>query len=256
MKTYIVGNWKLNFNIGESSIYLHKIQKKVPAIRNVEIVVAPSTLALQPLSLQIDRKKLKLAAQNAYHRDFGAYTGEVSFNQLRGLVDYCIIGHPERRYIIGEDDKTIARKVEAAIRNKITPILCVGETESERAFNETADIIRDQVLGGLSEISEEDLDKVIITYEPIWAISTTKSSKLATPDEVAEVVKLIRETLEETYGKKVAESLPILYGGNVRPTNVGAYLTLPGVNGIMVGAASLILDEFNDIIEVAKKVRS
>lgn len=256
MKTYIVGNWKLNFTVGESSIYLHKLQKKIPNYRDVEVVVAPSALALQSLSLQIDRHKMKLAAQNAFYRDYGAYTGEISFAQLRGLVDYCIVGHSERRYIFGEDDKMIQKKMEAAVRNKITPILCVGETESERAFGETADVIRDQVLGGLSDISEEDIDKVIIAYEPIWAISSTKASKLAAPDEIAEVVKLIRKILGELYDKEVVGKIPILFGGSVNPSNAGAYLTVPGVNGLLVGGSSLILSEFADIIEVAKRVRA
>ncbi len=256
MKTYIVGNWKLNFTVGESSIYLHKLLKNLPNYRDVEVVIAPSTLALQPLSLQIDRHKLKLAAQNAFYRDYGPFTGETSFTQLRGLVDYCIIGHSERRFIFGEDDKTIQKKVAAAVRNKITPILCIGETEAERAFNETADIIRDELLGGLSEVSEEDIDKVIIAYGPIWAISSTRSAKLATPDEVAETVNLIRETLKETYGKETAEKVPILFGGSVNPSNAGAYLTVPGVNGLLMSSSSLILNEFNDIIETAKRVKS
>lgn len=256
MKTYIVGNWKLNFTVGESSIYLHKLQKKIPNYRDVEVVVAPTALALQSLSLQIDRHKMKLAAQNAFYRDYGAYTGEISFAELRGLVDYCIVGHSERRYIFGEDDKMVQKKVEAAVRNKITPILCVGETESERAFGETADVIRDQVLGGLSDVSEEDIDKVIIAYEPIWAISSTKASKLAAPDEIAEVVKLIRKNLEELYSKDIVEKIPVLFGGSVNPSNAGAYLTVPGVNGLLIGGSSLILSEFTDIIEVAKRVRA
>ncbi len=256
MKSYIVGNWKLNFTVGEASIYLHKLQKKIPNYRDVEVIVAPSALALQTLSLQIDRHKMKLAAQNAYHRDYGAFTGEISFSQLRGIADYCIIGHSERRYIFREDDKVIQKKVEAAVRNKITPILCVGETESERAFGETADVIRDQVIGGLAEVSEEDIDKVIIAYEPVWAISSTKSAKLAAPDEIAEVVKLIRKILKDAYGEKTAENVPILFGGSVNPSNAGAYLTVPGVNGLLVGGSSLILTEFADIIEVAKRVKS
>jgi len=256
MKTYIVGNWKLNFNVGESSIYLHKLQKKLPNYRDIEVVVAPSALALQSLSLQVDRHKVKLAAQNAFYRDYGAYTGEISFSQLRGLVDFCIVGHSERRHIFGEDDKMIQKKVAAAIRNKITPILCIGETESERAFGETADVIRDQVMGGLADVSEEDIDKVIIAYEPVWAISSTKASKYAAPDEVSEAVKLIRKTLKEIYGEKTAEAVPVLFGGSVNPSNAGGYLTVPGVNGILAGGSSLILSEFIDIIEVAKRVRS
>lgn len=256
MKTYIVGNWKLNFTVGEASIYLHKLLKALSNYRDVDVIVAPSTIALQPLSLQVDRHKIKLCAQNAFYRDYGAFTGEISFSQLRGIVDYAIVGHSERRYILGEDDKMIAKKVAGAIRNKITPILCIGETESERAFGETADVIRDQLVGGLSEVSDDDIDKVIIAYEPVWAISSTKSAKLATPDEVAEVVKLIRKNLADIYGTKVAENIPVLFGGSVNPSNAGAYLTVPGVNGLLVGGASLILGEFIDIIETAKRVRS
>lgn len=256
MKTYIVGNWKLNFTVGESSIYLHKLLRALPNYRDLSVIVAPSMIALQPLSLQIDRHKIKLAAQNGFYRDYGAFTGETSFTQLRGIVDYVIIGHSERRYIFGEDEKFLQKKVAAAIRNKITPILCIGETESERAFGETADVIRDQLIGGLSQIGDDELDKVIIAYEPVWAISSVKSAKLATPDEVAEVVKLIRDTLAEVYGKKASENVPVLFGGSVNPSNAGSYLTVPGVNGLLMGGASLILNEFTDIIGTAKRVRA
>ena len=255
MKTYIVGNWKLNFTVGEASIYLHKLQKKIPNYRDVEVVVAPTALCLQPLSLQLDRSKMKLAAQNAFYRDYGAFTGEISFAELTGLVNYCIIGHSERRYIFHEDDKMIAKKVSACIRNKITPILCIGETESERAFGETADVIRDQLLGGLSEVGEDDVSKVMVAYEPVWAISSTKDAKIATPDEIADVVELIRENIKEVYGAKTAENMPVLFGGSVKPTNAGAYLTVPGVNGLLIGGAGLILEQFTDIIEIAKRVK-
>ena len=255
MKTYIVGNWKLNFTVGEASIYLHKLLKAMSNYRDIDVIVAPSTIALQPLSLQVDRHKIKLAAQNGFYRDYGAFTGETSFSQLRGIADYAIIGHSERRYIFREDDKMVAKKVGAAIRNKITPILCIGETESERTFGETADVIRDQLSGGLSEVGDDDINKVIIAYEPVWAISSAKSAKLATPDEIAEVVGLIRRSVKDMYGEKVAESTPVLFGGSVNPSNAGAYLTVPGVNGLLIGGSSLILSEFVDIIETAKRVR-
>ncbi|MBQ2643348.1 MAG: triose-phosphate isomerase [Candidatus Saccharibacteria bacterium] len=256
MKTYIVGNWKLNFTVGEASIYLHKLLKALPNYRDIDVVVAPSTIALQPLSLQVDRHKIKLAAQNAFYRDYGAFTGETAFSQLRGVADYSIIGHSERRYIFGEDDKMIAKKVAAAIRNRITPILCIGETESERAFGETADVIRDQLIGGLSEVADDNVDKVIVAYEPVWAISSSKVAKMATPDEIAEVVKLIRANLKEVYGEKTAKEIPVLFGGSVSPANAGAYLMVPGVNGLLIGGSSLILSEFVDIIETAKRTRS
>lgn len=255
MKTYIVGNWKLNFTVGEASIYLHKLLRKIPNYRDIEVVIAPSSIALQPLSLQLDRHKMKLCAQNAFYRDYGAFTGEVSFSQLRGLVDYCIVGHSERRYILGENDKMVAKKVAAAVRNRIRPILCIGETENERAFGETADVIRDQLTGGLSEVADDDIDKVIIAYEPVWAISSVKRAKIATPDEIAEVVKLIRKVLADLYGKEKTEKVPVLFGGSVNVSNAGAYLMVPGVNGLLIGGASLILNEFADIIGVAKRVK-
>lgn len=256
MKSYIVGNWKMNFTVGESSVYLHKLLQRIRAYRDIEVVVAPSSVALQPLSLQIDRKKMRLAAQTANGHDFGAYTGEVSCTQLRGIVDYCIIGHSERRQLLGENDKSIRLSVAAAIRNQIKPILCIGETETEKTFGETKDILRDQLLGGLSEVSREDLDKVIIAYEPVWAISTTTGAHLASPDDIADIVALIRRTISDTYGKELAENLPVLYGGSVNPSNAGGYLTIPGVNGLLVGGASLVADQFVDIIEIAKKVKS
>jgi len=149
MKSFIVGNWKMNFSVGESSVYLHKLSQRIRAYRDIEVVVAPSFLALQPLSLQIDRKKMRLAAQTANARDFGPYTGEVSCTQLRGIVDYCLVGHSDRRYLFHESDKEIRATVAAAIRNQIRPILCLGETATEKTFGETHDVLRDQLLGGV-----------------------------------------------------------------------------------------------------------
>lgn len=255
MRTYIVGNWKMNFTIGESSIYLHKLLKKITPAKGLQIAVAPSLIALQPLSLQLDRKKIKLVAQNCCAKDFGAYTGETAIAQLRGLVDFCIVGHSERRYVFGETDKDIREKVAACIRNNITPILCIGETESERTFGETADVLRDQITSGLSDVAKEDLHKVIIAYEPVWAISSVKGARVAVPDDVSAAVNLIRKHLKSTFGKE-AEEVPVLYGGSVSPSNCGAYLTIPGVSGLLIGGSSLILDQFNDIIEIAKKVKS
>ena len=245
----------MNFTVGEASIYLHKLLQKLQKTRNLEIIVAPSFVALQPLSLQIDRKKIRLASQTANSHDFGAYTGEISCSQLRGLVDYCLIGHPERRQLFHASDKSIRETVAAALRNQITPILCIGETETEHTFGETRDILRDQLLGGLSEVSTEDLTKVIVAYEPIWAISTTTGTHLASPDEISHTVSYLRETLVDTYSAKIAEALPILYGGSVNPSNAGAYLTVPGVNGLLVGNSSLIADQFLDIINIAKRVQ-
>ena len=249
MKTYIVGNWKMNLTVGESSIYLQRLLKRIKPAKGLEIAVSPSFIALQPLRMQLDKNKskVKLVAQNFNQKDYGAYTGEVSITQLRGIVEYAIVGHSERRYVFGETNKDLKQKVAAAIRNGVTPILCIGETENERSFGETADVIRDQLHGALSEIDAD---------EPVWAISSNKGARLAAPDEIAASIKLIRDELKETYGKEISEETPILYGGSVNPNNAGAYLTIPGVNGLLIGGSSLISDHFIDIIELAKRVRA
>lgn len=256
MKLYIVGNWKMNFSVGEASVYLHKLQQKIRTSKEVGVIIAPPSIALQPLTLQLDPKKIKLASQNGNYHDFGAYTGEVSYTQLRGLVDYAIIGHSERRYLFCETDKDIRESVAAAIRNQIAPILCLGETEVERTFGETRDVLRDQLVGGLSQVAVEDLPKVMVAYEPVWAISTTTSAKIASPDDVSDAVQFLRQTLTDLYGATIAKKIPLLYGGSVKPANAGAYLTIPEVNGLLVGGASLIAEQFLGIIETAKRVAS
>jgi triosephosphate isomerase len=150
----------------------------------------------------------------------------------------------------------LKQKVASAIRNNITPILCIGETENERNFGETTDVIRDQLHGALSEVAVEDIKKVIIAYEPVWAISSNRGAHLASPDEVAATIKLIREELTGAYGEEIAAEVPILYGGSINPNNAGAYLTIPGVNGLLIGGSSLISDYFIDIIELAKRIKS
>ena len=257
MKTYVMGNWKMNLTVGDSSIYLQRLLKKIKPSRGLEIIIAPSAISLPSLSLQLERNKskIKLAAQNFYQKDFGAYTGEISIAQLRGVVSYALIGHSERRFIFGETNKDISQKVAAAIRSGITPILCIGETENQRNFGETVDVLRDELLGGLSEIDTEDVKKCLIAYEPAWAISTSKQARPATPDEIATSIKLIKEQLVDIYGQETADQIPLLYGGSVNPNNAGAYLTIPGINGVLVGESSLISDNFNEIIETAKRVR-
>ena len=257
MKTYVTGNGKMNLTVGDSSIYLQRLLKKIKPSRGLEIIIAPSAISLPSLSLQLERNKskIKLAAQNFYQKDFGAYTGEISIAQLRGVVSYALIGHSERRFIFGETNKDISQKVAAAIRSGITPILCIGETENQRNFGETIDVLRDELLGGLSEIDTEDVKKCLIAYEPVWAISTSKQARPATPDEIAASIQLIKEQLIDIYGQETAEEIPLLYGGSVNPNNAGAYLTIPSINGVLVGESSLISDNFNEIIETAKRVR-
>lgn len=250
-KTLIVGNWKMNLTIHEASVFVHTLSEAIPVHRDVEIVIAPTLLALQPISLQVNRRQFKLAVQNLYWRDHGAYTGEVSAAQLRGLVDYAIIGHSERRHVFHEHDKDIRSKVQASIRNGIRPILCIGETAHERAAGETSDVIHDQLLGGLANITSEEFHQVVIAYEPVWAIGTGNN---ATPDDVKKAVRAIRRQIDHLYGPTAASEVRVLYGGSVTPDSAPTYLAIDGINGLLVGGASLSLPSFLSIAAAAHAV--
>lgn len=247
-KKLIIGNWKMNLNVHDSSLYLHKLAGVIKTHRDVEIVLAPTMLALQTLSVQVNHRQFKLAAQNFYWRDHGAYTGEVSATQLRGIVSYGIIGHSERRHVFNESDKDTRAKVQAALRNGIRPILCVGETAGERAAGETKDIIHDQLLGGLANVTSDELSEVIIAYEPVWAIGTGNN---ALPTDVVEAVVSIRSQLKHLYGSKAANEVQILYGGSVKAESAADYLAINGIDGLLVGAASLDANVFSTIVEKA-----
>ncbi len=247
-KKLIIGNWKMNLNVHEASLYLHKLEKVVKTHRNVDVVLAPTMLAIQTLSLQVNQRQFKLAAQNFYWRDFGAFTGEVSATQLRGIVSYGLIGHSERRHIFHENDKDTRAKVQAAIRNNITPVLCVGETAGERAAGETQDILHDQLIGGLANVTSEEVSDIVIAYEPVWAIG---NGNPALPTDVASAVRSIRGQLKHLFGAKVSEEVRILYGGSVSSESAGDYLSLPEVDGLLLGGASLDANVFADIVEKA-----
>ncbi|MDB5168500.1 MAG: tpiA [Candidatus Saccharibacteria bacterium] len=247
-KKLIIGNWKMNLNTHEASLYLHKLAQAVDVHRDVEVVLAPTLLALQSLSLQIDRRQFKLAVQNFYWRDHGAYTGEVSATQLRGIVDYALVGHSERRHVFNESDKDTRNKVQAAIRNHIHPVLCIGETASERAAGETHDILHDQLIGGLANVSSEELEDVIIAYEPVWAIGTGDN---ALPGDVIKAVTAIRSQIKHLYGNIAAKNIRVLYGGSVKADSAADYLAIEGVDGLLVGGASLEAHAFVEIIKKA-----
>lgn len=244
----IVGNWKMNLNVHEASLYIHTLSQSVKTHKDVEVVLAPTMLALQSLSLQVNQRQFKLAAQNLYWRDHGAYTGEVSAHQLHGIVQYAIIGHSERRHIFKESDKDIRNKVQAAIRNNIKPILCVGETASERSDNETNDVLHDQLVGGLANVTSEEFTHITIAYEPVWAIGTGDN---ALPTDVIKAETAIRSQIRHLYGEEASKTVRILYGGSVTKDSAADYLAIKGIDGLLIGGASLDAAVFSDIIEKA-----
>lgn len=253
-RTLIVGNWKMNMNVHDASLLVHRLDKHIKPHRDVEVVLAPSLIAIQPISLEIDRRKFRLASQDGYFRDEGAFTGEVSFTMLKELVHYSIIGHSERRIYFDESLDTLRDKVQAAVRNDIAPILCVGETQQERAAGETNRVIHDQVTTALSNLTADEVGKVVIAYEPVWAISTF-GGEIAKPDDIKPIIEHIREHVAELYGQKIAKEFRVLYGGSVKPDTVGSYLGLEGCDGALVGGASLNYKQFSAIVDSAHRIK-
>lgn len=252
-KMLIAANWKMHLNTHEASLMVHRLNQHIATHRDLEVVLAPSLLTLQPLSLEIDRRKFRLAAQNGFYKDEGAYTGEVSFTMLRDLAHYAIIGHSERRIYFHEDLEVVRDKVTAAVRNKITPILCIGETYEERKNGETKQVIHDQLTTALSDLTSGDVEDMVIAYEPVWAISTF-GGVLAKPYDAEEAMKRIRYEISELYGQRAAEMVRILYGGSVDEQIAGGYLELDDCDGALVGAASLNYHKFAAIVDRAYRL--
>lgn len=250
-KLLIVGNWKMYLNASQASLLLHRLQERVKIYRDIEVVLAPSMLTLQPLSVQLDRRKFRLAAQNAYFRDEGAYTGEVSFTMLRDLVHYVIIGHSERRHIFHEDFDMIRDKVAAAVRNEIYPILCVGETKNERDDGETKQVLHDQLMSGLSNLTARDIRNLVVAYEPVWAIG--EGNVAAKPDQVKEAVDYIRSYVSDVFSKAAAGRMRIIYGASVAPEMVAGMLNQTGIDGFLVGRQSLNYHNFSEIIAASRR---
>lgn len=249
----IVANWKMHLNTHEASLLVHRLDKHIKIHRDIEIVLAPSMLVLQPMSLHIDRRKFRLAAQNAYFKDEGAYTGEVSFTMLRDLVHYAIIGHSERRIYFNESLEMVRDKVQASIRNGIVPILCIGETKHERAAGETSRVLHDQLTTALLNLTTHEVEQLVIAYEPVWAISTF-DGEIAKPHDIQHAFNLIRSTIKELYGAHAAESVRLLYGGSVNNETATAYLEIPGCDGCLVGGASLNYEQFAAIVDSAYRL--
>ncbi len=196
MSKLIIGNWKMHFTVKQAVSFAGKLAAKtVP--EKVVVGVAPHTLALSEVAHHLQRTGLKVAAQNAYFIDEGAFTGEVSMPMLRSLTQYVLVGHSERRHVFGEENNTVRKKVAAAVRSGITPVLCVGETLLERENNLTHRVLSDQVGVGLSDLTSSEVAKLVIAYEPVWAIGT---GKFAHPEDVAEATQKIRAEVHSLYG--------------------------------------------------------
>jgi triosephosphate isomerase (TIM) len=254
-KLLIAGNWKMNLTPHQASLLIHRLDQKIKVSSDVRVVLCPPFTDLYSVSRDIDSKKFKLGSQTLSHLDDGPHTGEISAAMLHGLVDYAIVGHSERRREMGERDQLIAKKLAAALRHGITPILCVGDQLADRQQGHSRRVVNDQLTVNLSMITAVELGQIVIAYEPVWAISSGDGhGTFAKPYEVAPMIQSIRETIEDLYGEGYGTNALILYGGSVNPDNTRAYVELPGVDGLLVGGASLNYEEFAKIVEIAQAV--
>ena len=245
-KFLIAGNWKMNKSIAEAKLFADQLKGENIVYPERLAVIAPFT-QLETLKIELDGTGIKVGAQNVHFEKSGAYTGEVSVSMLKELdIDLCIVGHSERREYFKESDEFINQKVKAVLEIGMKPILCIGEKLEEREGGKTLQVLAKQIKGGLVDLSKEEAEKVIIAYEPVWAIGTGKT---ATPEMAEETHKAIRNVLTEMFGKDVADKMIIQYGGSMKPENAKDLLSQEDIDGGLVGGASLKADSFFEIIK-------
>ena len=250
MRTPIVaGNWKMNKTVEEARELVFSMSIKLREIKGVEKVLCPPFLALLPVSALVKGTDIGVGAQNLHWEASGAYTGEVSPNMIAEFCEYVIIGHSERRAYFGETDETVNKKLKAALAHDLTPIVCVGETENEYDSGQTGEVVRRQIKFGLADIDPVKAVRIVVAYEPIWAIGTGKASSPEAANAV--LADHIRPALTELFSEDTAQSIRIQYGGSVKPENAADFFTQPEIDGALVGGASLKKDDFIAIVQAA-----
>jgi len=241
----IAGNWKMHMTKNAALEYIGELKEKVTGTE-VEVVICPPYTLLSILKEAAEGTNIKLGAQNMYWEEQGAYTGEVSPIMLKDLgIDYCIIGHSERRQYFGETDETVNKKIKAALNHGIKAIVCVGETLEERNEGKTESLLKDQVTAAFKDIADKDTKDIIIAYEPIWAIGTGET---ATPEMANSAIAYIRDVVKELYNDSISEEIRIQYGGSVKPNNIEDLMKQEDIDGALVGGASLQAESFSQIV--------
>lgn len=250
-RTFVAGNWKMNLTRADGVALAGEIASKAASVSHVDLAVCPPSVYLDAVGAAVKDSPVGLGAQNMYFEPKGAFTGEISTAMLVDLqCRYVILGHSERRHVLGETDEVVNRKVKAALESGLVAILCVGETLEQREGGKTGEVISTQFRGSLAGVTAEQMAQVVIAYEPVWAIGT---GKVATPEQAEEVHADLRRLLESGYNAAVAEQVRIQYGGSVKPDNAGELLSQPNIDGALVGGASLKADSFLGIAAAAPK---
>lgn len=248
-KPFVAGNWKMNKNISEARELIRAILPEVQGINQVEIVVCPPFVCLEAAKQEAEGTVIKIGAQNMHWEAKGAFTGEVSAAMLIYLCEYVIIGHSERRSMFGETNETVNKKMQAALKAGLKPIMCVGEILPENQAGKTASIVESQVRAGLKDIDPAQAENIVIAYEPVWAIGTGLA---ATPEGANGVQRdVIRPVLRELFGQERGNAMRILYGGSVTPENAVELFAQSDIDGGLIGGASLKADSFAAIVKAA-----
>jgi triosephosphate isomerase len=243
---FIAGNWKMNKTVGEALDLVKELKTAISGVKEVEVAVAPPFTALDAVRKELEGSSIRLAAQNLFWEEKGAFTGEISPPMLRAVgCHYVIIGHSERRQFFGESDETVNRRINAALAQGLKVIFCIGETLKEREEGKTFSVIERQMEGGLKGLSVKKMRNMVMAYEPVWAIGTGKT---ATPEQAEEVHRFIRGRLERLYSREVSEEIQIQYGGSVTPENIKGLMNQPNIDGALVGGASLKSESFSRIV--------
>lgn len=245
----IAGNWKMNLDLAKSRALAEGLKKELAAVSEIDVAVCPPSVYIAGVAEVLRGSKIAIGAQNAYFEKDGAFTGELGMNMLKDIgCQFVILGHSERRHILGESSEEVNRKTHAALAAGLTPIVCIGELLAEREAGVTEQVNRRQFDGSFSGVSAADMQRCVIAYEPVWAIGT---GKVATPQQAQEVHASIRGMITERYGRAVAEVVRIQYGGSVKAENAKEILSQADVDGALVGGASLKVDSFVGIIKGA-----
>ncbi len=250
-KSLIAGNWKMHKTMPEAIELVKQLDEESGGLEKAQLIVIPPFTALKEVAITLQQSYIQVGAQNVYWEDQGAYTGEVSAPMLKDAGCSCVvIGHSERRQYFGETNETVNKKIKAVLNHGLTPIMCIGESLDEREDGKTMAKVESQIAEGLDGLATDDVRRIIIAYEPIWAIGTGLT---ATPDQAQEVHHFIRESISEKHGKDAAGYAIILYGGSVKPENTFSLLSEKDINGALVGGASLKADSFIGIAREAIK---
>jgi len=247
----IAGNWKMNLTCGEATALAEEVAQGEGRVPEAELMVCPPSVYLMAVAQALAGSRVQVGAQNVYHEPRGAFTGEISAGMLKDVgCSAAILGHSERRHILGETDEDVNRKLHAVLEGELTPIVCVGELLQEREAGRTDEVIRRQFDRSLAGLSIEAARRTVIAYEPVWAIGT---GKVATPEQAEQVHAALRKLLADRYNDGVSQQVRVLYGGSVKPENAADLLAQPNVDGALVGGASLKGESFLAIAEAAPK---